>query len=241
MMPAIAILAGGYATRLYPVTRAIPKSMLPVAGKPFIAHQLTLLKKNEIDRVIICSGYLSKQIEDFIGDGRQFGLSVLFSPDGHKLLGTGGAIKKALPLLTDNFFVMYGDSYLPIDYKAVYDFFQEHDKEGLMTIIRNSDAWDKSNIVCKDGRIVNYDKQKKSGDMDFIDYGLSILRKSAFDGVAGREVFDLTEIYQSLIEKRQMMGYEVKNRFYEIGSALGLSETEKYILESSGKNEGAQL
>jgi len=239
MMPAIAILVGGYATRLYPVTRTIPKAMLMVAGKPFIAHQLALLKNNGITQVVICSGYLSEQIEDFVGDGKQFGLSVRFSIDGDKLRGTGGAIKKALPLLTDSFFVMYGDSYLNIDYKAISDFFQSQNKEGLMTIIRNKDAWDKSNIVFKDGRIITYDKQTKTSDMEYTDYGLGIVRKSAFDETGSKEIFDLAEVYQSLIAKEQMIGYEIKNRFYEIGSAQGLAETEDYILSLSKEKRGA--
>ncbi len=240
MIPAVAILAGGYATRLYPVTKSVPKAMLQVAGIPFIAHQLALLKKNGIKKVIICSGYLSKQIEDFVGDGKEFGLSVNFSVDEGKLLGTGGAIKKALPLLGDYFFVMYGDSYLNIDFRSVSDFFLSQNKKGLMTVLRNSDKWGKSNIVFKDGKIINYDEKEKTKDMEYIDYGLSMLRKSAFDEICDKEVFNLTELYKSLIEKEQMIGYEVTSRFYEIGSALGLAETEEYLLSLLKENRGAR-
>lgn len=238
-MPVVALLVGGYARRLYPVTRTIPKAMLTVAGKPFMAHQLALLKKNGITKVVVCSGYLSKQIEDFVGDGKEFGLSVNFSIDGEKLLGTGGAIKKALPLLGDIFFIMYGDSYLTIDFKAVYDFFLSQNKKGLMTILRNRDDWDKSNIIFRNGKIINYDKKEKTRDMEYVDYGLSILKESAFDNAGNEEVFDLAELYKSLIAKEQMIGYEVKNRFYEIGSALGLAETEEYLLSLSRGNGGA--
>jgi N-acetyl-alpha-D-muramate 1-phosphate uridylyltransferase len=228
-MPVVAILAGGYATRLYPVTKSIPKAMLPVAGMPFIAHQLALLKNAGINKVVICSGFLSKQIEDFVGDGSQFGLSVIFSADGGELLGTGGAIKKALPLLGDYFFVMYGDSYLNIDFGAINDFFLSQHKKGLMTVLRNSDKWEKSNIVFKDGKIINYDKKEKTRDMEYIDYGLSMLRACAFDEIGHTNVFDLSQLFQSLISKEQITGYEVTNRFYEIGSALGLAETEHYL------------
>jgi MurNAc alpha-1-phosphate uridylyltransferase len=238
MMPAVAILVGGYATRLYPVTKAIPKAMLQVAGKPFIAHQLALLKKNGITKVVICSGYLSEQIEDFIGDGKQFGLSINFSADGEKPLGTGGAIKKALPLLKDTFFVMYGDTYLPIDFKSVSDFFLSQNKKGLMTVLRNKDQWGKSNIVLKNGKIIKYDKKEKTMNMEYIDYGLSMLRKAAFDEIGAEEVFDLAEVYQSLIANEQMISYEVKSRFYEIGSAQALTETEEYLLSLSKKNQG---
>ena len=232
-MPAVVILAGGCATRLYPITKTMPKIMVEVAGKPFIVHQLDLLKRNGFKKVIICSGYLSKQIEDFIRDGRKYGLSVDFSVDGEKLLGTGGAIKKALPLLTDVFVVMYGDSYLNIDFKVVIDYFLSHNKNGLMTIFKNANKWDKSNIVCKDGEIIIYDKNAHNKKMEYIDYGLSILRKSAFDEINKRSSFDLVEVYRGLIQRKQMLGFEVKNRFYEIGSRSGLAETEKYLFELS--------
>lgn len=229
-MPTVVILVGGYATRLYPVTKTVPKSMLKVAGKPFIAHQLDLLNKNGISKVIICSWYLSEQIENYVGDGKDFGLSVKFSIDGEKPLGTGGAIKKALPLLDDIFFVLYGDSYLTVSFKDVYDFFLSLNTQGLMTVFRNNDEWDKSNIIFKSGKIIRYDKTEKTSDMQYIDYGLSILRKSAFDCVGDQEIFDLVTLFNLLIGRGQMVGYEVMKRFYEIGSPRGLSETEDYLL-----------
>lgn len=239
MMPPVVLLVGGYARRLYPVTKTIPKAMLAVAGKPFISHQLALLKKNGIPRVVICLGYLSEQIMDFVGYGKEFGLSVDYSFDGKKLLGTGGAIKKALPSLGDIFFVMYGDSYLTVDFKAVYDFFISQNKQGLMTVLKNRDAWDKSNIVFKNGKIINYSKTEKTADMDYVDYGLSMLRKTAFDDASKSEVFDLAELYQSLLSNGQMAGYEVNSRFYEIGSTQGLAETEEYLLNLSRESGGA--
>jgi len=238
VMPAVVILLGGYATRLYPVTKSVPKAMLPVAGKPFIAHQLALLKKKGITQVVLCSGYLSKQIEDFVGNGAGFGLSAVFSLDGDKLLGTGGAIKKALPLLGEEFFVMYGDSYLNIDFKAVSDFFLSTKAKGLMTVFKNKGKWDRSNIVFKHGKIINYDKKESAKEMEYIDFGLSMLRKSAFDECGNEEVFDMAALYKALVEKGQMLGYEVKNRFYEIGSPRGLAETEKYLLDLSKENRG---
>ena len=231
-MPPMVIIAGGIATRLRPVTETIPKAMLMVAGKPFIAHQLLLLQKNGIKKVVICSGYLSNQIEDFVGDGSKFGLSATFCVDGEKLLGTGGAVKHALPLLEEEFFVMYGDSYLTVDFKHVFDHFLRSPCMGLMTVFKNRNAWDSSNIVFKGGKILTYDKKHKIPGMDYIDYGLGILRKSAFDLMGERQVFDLSELYQNLILKDQMSGYEVPERFYEIGSLSALEETQKYILGS---------
>ena len=238
MMPSVVIIAGGAATRLLPITGTIPKAMLTVAGKPFIAHQLFLLQKNGIKKVVICSGYLSKQIENFVGDGNKFGLSVIFSVDGEKLLGTGGAVKKALPLLDDNFFVMYGDSYLTVNFKDVFNYFLTQQKMGLMTVFKNRDTWDNSNIVFKSGRIIIYDKKNKTKEMECIDYGLGILKKSAFDAMAGRDVFDLSELYQDMISKGQMCGYEVSERFYEIGSVNGLAKTERFILNAQREEPG---
>ena len=232
MMPPVVIIAGGKATRLRPITDNSPKSLLRVAGKPFISHQLTLLHKNGIKNVVICSGYLSHLIEDFVGDGSQYGLSVKFSNDGEKLLGTGGAVKKALSLLDEEFFVLYGDSYPTVNFKFVFDHFVKSPGMGLMTVFKNRNAYDSSNIVFKDKQIITYDKKNKTEDMEFIDYGLGILRKSSFDGMASREAFDLAELYQDIIQKKQMSSYEVLERFYEVGSLDGLADTERYILES---------
>ena len=232
MMPPVVILAGGIATRLRPMTETIPKSLLQVAGEPFIAHQLRLLRTNGIKKVVICSGYLGGQIEKFVATGARFDLSVTFSADGEKLLGTGGAVKKALALLDEEFFVMYGDSYLTVDFKSVYDYFLTTPSLALMTVLKNHNAWDKSNIVFKDNQIITYDKKNKVDGMDYIDYGLGILKKSAFDAMASKEVFDLSQLYQDIIAKKQMSGYVVSERFYEIGSLNGLAETQEYILNA---------
>ena len=229
-MPSVVIISGGVATRLRPLTESVPKAMLKVAGLPFIAHQLSLLKNKGIQRVIICSGYLSKQIEDFVGNGSKFGLSVSFSVEGEKLLGTGGAVKKALPLLENDFFLIYGDAYLDVNFKNIYDYFLSQKGLGLMAVFKNRDAWDSSNIMFKDGRIINYDKENKTENMDYIDYGLGILKKSAFDLMKNKEIFDLSELYKKIIIMREMIAFEVATRFYEIGSPKGLEETEKYLL-----------
>lgn len=238
MMPPIAILAGGYATRLYPVTKSVPKALLPVAGKPFIARQMALLKKNGISSVVICTGYLGSQIQDYVGDGTRFGMSVSYSWDGEEPLGTGGAVRKALPLLGDCFFVTYGDSYLDTDYGAVSDFFFCQNKQGLITVFKNEGKWDKSNIIFKNGKIITYDKKQESEDVEYIDYGLSVLRRSAFDEMGREKIFDLELLYRSLVDKGQMIGYEVKKRFYEIGSIEGLAETERYLLSLPGEDKG---
>jgi len=234
MVSSVAVLAGGIATRLRPLTKTMPKAMLEIAGKPFIAHQLTLLKNNGISRVVICSGYLSKQLEDFVGDGKKFKLSVEFSRDGDEPLGTGGAIKKALPLLGEVFFVMYGDSYLNIDFEPVNNYFLSFKKKGMMTVLKNKDKWDNSNIIFNNGMVTEYNKKTKKPGMEYIDYGLSVLRQDAFEKFKERKSFDLIELYQTLIQEGQMLGYKVKKRFYEIGSPQGLKETKEYLSKKQG-------
>lgn len=231
MIPSVAILAGGVARRLRPVTEDICKSMVDVAGKPFIAHQLDLLKSRGAGKVVICAGYLGGQIKSFVGDGRAFGLSVDYSFDGDRLLGTGGALKKALPLLGDAFFVMYGDSYLDIELAPISEYFFSREKAGLMTVFRNEGNWDRSNVVYENGRIVRYDKENITDDMKYIDYGLALLRKTSFAEKADEQTWDLAELYQDLVGRGEMLGYEVERRFFEIGSFSGLQETRNHIKE----------
>lgn len=228
MFPLV-LLAGGLATRLYPVTHNISKSMIEVARKPFIAHQLELLKKKGIEKIIICAGKLGEQIEEFVVDGNRFGIEVKYSFDGKKLLGTGGAIKKALNMIENEFFVMYGDSYLDIDFKAINKYFNSFGKLGLMTVLKNDNLWDKSNVVFSNNKLIKYDKKEHIPEMNYIDFGLGILKKESFDLFKDKDVFDLAELYMKLLEKDELIGYEVFNRFYEIGSFKGIEETEKYL------------
>jgi len=226
----LALLAGGLATRLRPITEKVPKSMVEVAGEPFIAHQLRLLASRDIRDVVVCAGYLGEQLADFVGNGERFGCNVTYSFDGDKLLGTGGAIRKALPLLGDSFYVMYGDSYLPIDFAAAYDVFAYSGLKGLMTVFRNGDRWDKSNVLFVDGRIHNYDKRNPTPDMEHIDYGLGILTAEALAGWDDTTAFDLARVYEELVANQQLAGLEVFERFFEIGSFAGLDETDALFL-----------
>jgi MurNAc alpha-1-phosphate uridylyltransferase len=225
----LVLLAGGKATRLRPVTETIPKSLLEVAGKPFIDHQLELIKRNNITQVVICVSYLGGQVREFVGDGSRYGLKIDYSFDGDTLLGTGGTIKNALDLLDDKFFVMYGDSYLTADFKIISDYFLKGDKSGLMTVFKNEGKWDKSNIDFRDGKIINYDKSIENKNMEYIDYGLGILTKRAFEDFKNENVFDLEAVYKNLLRKEELLGYEVSERFYEIGSFRGLEETKAFL------------
>ncbi len=230
-LPRLALLAGGLATRLRPLTETVPKSMLPVAGEPFITHQLRLLARQGVSEIVICVGCLGEQVKDYVGDGSAFGCQVNYIFDGDKLKGTGGAIKAALPLLGDPFFVMYGDSYLPTSFSRVYDFFKHERALGVMTVFKNDNKWDTSNVDFQADRIVRYDKHAPDPDMRYIDYGLGILRPEAFAAWRAGETFDLARVYESLIAKGQLAGFEVKERFFEIGSPKGLYETEELLLK----------
>ncbi|MGA2141513.1 MAG: nucleotidyltransferase family protein [Brevinematales bacterium] len=229
MITDIALLSGGLATRLYPVTRDIPKAMIDINGRPFIHHQLELLKRNGLEKVVLCVGYLGDMIRDYAGDGKSFGLDIRYSYDGDRLLGTGGAIKKALKELSGEFFVMYGDSYLPVDFRAVSESFSKDGKKALMTVIRNNNEWDKSNVIFDKGVIKEYNKKISLPEMEYIDYGLGIIRKSCFDGLKENEACDLADIYRGLVSENELAGFEVNERFYEIGSFKGIEETKEFL------------
>jgi len=234
MFPVV-ILAGGLATRLRPLTETIPKALIDINGEPFIAHQLRLLRHNGIQEVTLCIGYLGEMVEEYVGNGHQFGVNVTYSFDGPQLLGTAGAIKQALPLLGENFFVLYGDSYLACDYAAVQKTFIASRKTALMTVFRNLGQWDKSNVEFTNGNILVYDKTKQTDRMHHIDYGLGIFNQSAFANITADQVYDLALLYQDLLSNQQLAAHEVTERFYEVGSFAGINELSYYLnQEKSG-------
>ena len=150
MFPVV-ILAGGLATRLRPLTETVPKALIEVANKPFICHQLDYLKNQGITQVVLCIGYLGEKIQAIVGDGSAWDIKVSYSFDGPVLLGTGGALKQALRYVDDSFFVLYGDSYLPIDYQVIETAFISSKKPALMTVLKNANQWDKSNVIFENG------------------------------------------------------------------------------------------
>ena len=225
----VAILAGGLATRLHPITETIPKALVDVAGKPFILRQLDYLRRQGVSRVVLCTGFLGEQIEAVVGDGSALELAVSYSQDWPNLMGTGGALKQALPLLDTQFLVLYGDSYLPIDFASVERVFLASGKPALMTVQRNADRWDKSNVLFRDGVIVEYNKRSPAPEMKHIDYGLGALSASLLADEKTLGPLDLADIYHRLSLSGQLAGYEVYERFYEIGSHKGLAEAADYF------------
>jgi NDP-sugar pyrophosphorylase family protein len=229
MMPAVAILAGGLATRLRPITETVPKALIEVAGRPFIDHQLAYLAGQGIAQVVLCVGYLGEQIQGVVGDGSTWRLAVQYVFDGPHLLGTGGALRQALPLLGQRFFVLYGDSYLPIAFAPVAEAFESSGCPALMTVLRNADRWDTSNVEYADGRIVEYNKRVRRPEMQHIDYGLGLLRAEVLGARPPATTFDLADVYHELSLAGQLAGYEVHERFYEIGSHDGLAEADIFL------------
>jgi len=230
MLP-VAILAGGLATRLRPITETIPKALIDVAGKPFVVRQLDYLRRQGVTSVVLCISYLGERVEAVVGDGSAFGLEVRYSWDGPRLLGTGGALRQALPLLGEQFFVFYGDSYLPIDFRAVERDYLASGKPALMTVLKNGDQWDKSNVLFRGGCITEYNKRTPRPEMAYIDYGLGVLSALVLENAPAEEPFDLADIYHELSLKGLLAGHEVFERFYEIGSHKGLEETIDYFKE----------
>jgi NDP-sugar pyrophosphorylase family protein len=229
-----AILAGGLGTRLGPSSQALPKALVPVAGRPFIDHQLELLKRNGIRRVVLCLGHRGEAVEAHLGNGAAHGLALEYSYDGGRLLGTGGALRRAGPLLGPLSWVLYGDSYTDIDLASVLRAFETTEAWGLMTVLRNEGRWDRSNVLFRDGRLLRYDKRAPSPEMAHIDYGVALLRREGLERIPPEGHYDLCDLYHDLVDEGRMIGFEVTRRFYEIGSPEGLEEARAYFEARGG-------
>jgi NDP-sugar pyrophosphorylase family protein len=225
----VAILAGGLAKRLRPATAKTPKALLRVAGEPFLIHQLRLLHSQGLRRIVLCVGYLGEMIKADVGDGSSLGLQISYSFDGPTLLGTGGALKRALSKLGEQFLVIYGDSYMPVDYSAIVEAFVRSKKPALMTVFKNEGRWDASNVWFEAGEIRRYDKKLRTAEMRHIDYGIAVLSAEVFASFPDDPSFDLADVYARLVSEKQMAAYEVKQRFYEIGSPEGLAELDSLL------------
>ncbi|MGA3238700.1 MAG: nucleotidyltransferase family protein [Bryobacteraceae bacterium] len=236
MMP-VAILAGGLATRLRPLTETIPKALIDIAGRPFLDYQLRLLRSKGITEVVLCVGYCGEQIREYADDGSRFGLHIRYSFDGSRLLGTAGAVRRALPLLGPQFFVLYGDSYLPCDYENVERRFLRSGKLGLMTVFRNEGNWDASNVEFARGRILKYSKVEPSPSMHHIDYGLGAFRHTALQGVPSEKAFDLASVYQDLLHRGELAACRIGQRFYEVGSTQGIVQFSEFVSNSGTNND----
>jgi NDP-sugar pyrophosphorylase family protein len=228
MLP-LAILAGGYATRLGALTAETPKCLIEINGRPFVDWQLDLLAQNGYSDFVFCVSYKSDVVQEYLGDGSARGIKIQYSLDGETQLGTGGAIQNALPLLGNSFGVIYGDSYLPINYLSVEGEFLSSKTNALMTVYENRDQFDTSNVEFVNGKLINYKKGSNTRYMRHIDYGITFFRESAFHSWRDWSVFDLSEVCHQLATQGQLLGYEVFERFYEIGSVQGIEEFSQYL------------
>ena len=231
----VAILAGGLATRLHPITEKLPKSLLPIAGRPFIHWQLGLLAQQGISEVVMCIGHLGGQIQTAVGDGSSFGVTVRYSFDGDTLLGTGGALRRALPMLGAAFFVLYGDSYLRCCFNAARRAYEASATLGLMTVLCNQDRFEKSNVLLREGRVAEYNKRSPRPGMRHVDYGLSILSRQTLEGIPANAAFDLADLYCELASRGELAALTVDERFYEVGSVAGIEATESYLTGRGGR------
>lgn len=229
------ILAGGLGTRVSHRTGGRPKAMIEVAGEPFIRHQLRLLRDNGVNDVVVCTGHRAELIEAEMADHAPRGMTVRFSHDGRQLLGTGGAIRRAVAdgLADEVFMVLHGDSYLRIDFADMWEWFDSEHHRALMAVWHNDDEFDASNAAVRNGRVVVYRRSSsKTGHptMNYVDYGLGILTADAvLDLIPAEDAHDLGVLYGTLASRGQLQAYEVDQRFPDIGSASGLLELDRLL------------
>lgn len=224
----VVIIAGGLATRLGSLTKDQPKSLIRVLGKPFLEYQMEFLRRGGVENIVLCTGHLGEQIESYFGDGKGFGVYITYSREP-KLLGTAGAIRNALPLLQDQFFTLYGDSFVFVDFKSAMARFAAMNLPALMTVYKNNNLYDKSNTALDGDLVTRYSKHDRTPDMVYIDYGVNLFKKSVLDMVPANERYPLENLHQRLIEKRQLGALEIRERFFEIGSLQGLSDFEEHV------------
>lgn len=223
------VFAGGLGTRLGSISAKTPKSLIPIAGKPFLWHQLTLFKKYGVNDVVLCLGHLGELIQKTFGDGADLGLSIKYSFDGPQLVGTGGALKRAAPLLQEAFFIQYGDVYPMINYLEVWDHFQKNQKPVLMVVYKNQNEIEASNVQVIDGQLGIYDESQHLPGLNYIDFGMSVIKKEMLKGIPDDQVYPLPHFFSRISRDRNMSVFITPQRPYEIGSPKGLQEVENYI------------
>jgi NDP-sugar pyrophosphorylase family protein len=230
-VPPVCILAGGRGTRLGELAREVPKPLVPVAGRPFLEHQIELLRSHGARTIVLSVGHLGDRIEAALGDGSRLGVSIAYAYDPPGLAGTAGALRGALPLLGDEFLVLYGDTYLRVDYGEVAAARRRAGTPALMTVFRNDDRWERSNVVYARGMVVAYDKRRPPPGARWIDYGLLAMTPEALQETGHA---DLADVQGELVAAGRMAGYPVRRRFYDIGTPEALATTERFLGRGAG-------
>ena len=214
------ILAGGLGTRLYPITNSIPKPMVLIKGRPFLEYLLLMLKRNSLNKILLCVGYLCDKIKFHFGDGHRLGIEIKYSYE-KELLGTGGALKLASDLIEEKFLLLYGDSYLDIDYGEFIKFFENQKTMGSIVIYNNTmgDTDVKNNIAINGDRIIRYDKNKDDPFLKYVEAGVSIFRKQLLDLIEANQLVSLeNDIFPILIKNKALTGYQSPVKFCDIGT-----------------------
>jgi N-acetyl-alpha-D-muramate 1-phosphate uridylyltransferase len=232
------ILAGGLATRLGAIARHRPKSLVEVAGRPFLAWQLERIRDSGFREVLVLIGHLGDQIRDFAGDGTRFGLRIAYRDDGPAPLGTAGALRACTDALAPDFVVTYGDSYLPFDYsKPLLDLIEHPEAEGTLCVFKNDGRWNPSNTQVSGERVVSYQKGTNDPAFDHIDYGATALRRDVIARLAPGVASGLDGVQAALAARGELRAYRAATRFYEIGSPEGLAELDA-LLRMPGRSPG---
>ena len=216
-------------TRLGHLTETLPKPMVLVEGRPFIEHEIELLRVSGVKDLVLCVGYLGEEMERHLGDGRRLGVRIAYSFDGPKLLGPAGALGHASRLLEESFFVTYGDVYLRADYGRIMQRLLNSEALGVMAVYRNYDRYGRSDLVVRDGYVVRYDKKRHARNMSWINYGVSALKKPVLRFIPRGLPRGEQEFYGELIRRRELLSFSVRKRFYEIGTPSALDEFSRFI------------
>lgn len=224
-----AILAGGRGTQLMPLTRDLPKSMVLIRGQPFLEHQIRLLRRHGVMDIVLLVGQMADKICAYFGDGSRFNVRIRYSDEGDARLDTAGALQLAEPMLDDAFMVLFGDSYLPLDYAQVWRDFLTCGTRGLMVVYRNENRFDTSDVAVEDGFVTNYQKYPPLPQAVFINYGLTLLKRETLGLMSPGQRISLQSFLQPLIRERQLAAWEATQRFFEIGSFDGLKDLEAHL------------
>jgi NDP-sugar pyrophosphorylase family protein len=206
--------------------------MLPLHGRPFIDYKLDDLRAGGTDRVVLLTGHGGEPLEDHVGDGSRYGLAVEVVRDPPALLGTGGAIRHALPILGPAFLVTYGDTLLDVPLAGLAAELERADVLMAMSVLENNDRWETSNVDVHDGWVVAYDKPSSPGRHRYLDYGMLAMRAAAFDAVDVGPPFDLADVLRPLIRLGRVRALTVTRRFYDIGNESAIAVTEQFLAES---------
>lgn len=225
------ILAGGKGIRLRPLTVTTPKPMVRINNKPFLEYIIELLKNNGIKEIVLLTGYLHEQIEQYFGDGKQFGVSISYSysPVDDD---TGTRVRKAKDLIQKEFLLLYSDNYWPLQLDDLYSFYKKNKTQGLVTVYANQDSYTKNNIhVTPKGMITVYAQGKKEKNLNGVDIGFFILRKKIIDLIPEKNCSFEKTVLPKLIRKKQLAGFLTYHKYYGLSNLKRIPLIQDFFIE----------